>query len=1258
MLDFVAIRSSTKEARKSDPDSAQITLYPEFLVQGSEDLMIRGSAFYAVWDEEAGIWSKDEGTVRRLVDDMVLEARAHYPDDVNIEMKLMRNFSSKKWTEFLNYCGSLPDSYHELDDKIIFSDAVLGKGDYATRKLGYAMAPGECPSYDELMSTLYSEEERRKLEWAIGAIISGDSKRIQKFMVLYGEAGSGKSTVLNIVSMLFDGYCSTFEAKALGQASNAFALEAFSGNPLVSIQHDGDLSRIEDNTKLNSIVSHESLMVNEKFKKAYPKSFNTFLFMGTNRPVRITDAKSGIVRRLIDVKPSGDHIPFARYQVLMSRIGFELGAIAFHCLEVYSSMGPDAYDAYRPTEMMGATNDFYNFVEDHYEEFSKEDGVVLRQAWELYRRWSDETAVKYPMSRRAVKEELKGYFKEYHERYRTSDGFSRCVYLGFQGDKFDYIPAVSSVGTADGFEALPMDAVGSIFDAECADCPAQMAKEDGTPAYKWANVETKLSDIDTRELHYVQVPENRIVIDFDIPGPDGGKDLQANLRAASRWPSTYAELSKSECGVHLHYIYGGDVSKLAREYEPHVEIKVFTGNSSLRRKLSRCNDIPVATLLSGLPERKGGKKMLDAEGFKNEKVLRSMILKNLKKAYLPSTVSSVDFIGKLLKEAYDSGQHYDVSDLYIHVLSFAEQSTHHALDCVKKVEAMPFKSEEPSEAVDAERDEIIFYDVEVFPNLFVLVWKLRGDHKPVQMINPKPSDIEELLRFRLVGFNNRRYDNHILYGRLLGYDEKMLYGLSKSIISGAKDAMFREAYNLSYADIYDFSSKKQSLKKFEIELGIHHQELGLPWDDPVPENLWDKVAAYCVNDVMATEAVFDARIDDFHAREMLAELSGLSVNDTTRQHATRIIFGRERNPQKDFVYTDLSEQFPGYEFKDGKSYYRGEVVGEGGRVFAKPGMYFGRIPTFDVSSMHPASIDQLNIFGPYTKNFTDLRDARLAIKKGDYEAAGKMLGGKLKPYLGDPERCDKLAYALKIVINSVYGLTAARFPCEFKDPRNIDNIVAKRGALFMMDLHAKVEEMGGEVLHIKTDSIKILNPSPEIEEFVYSYGKEWGYTFEVESVYSRFCLVNDAVYIAMTEDGEWTATGAQFQVPYIFKTLFTHEDLDFDDFCETKSVTGVSKIYLDMNESLGEDEHDYIFVGNVGRFCPVREGCGGGLLLREKEGKYYAVTGTKGYRWLESENVRKLGREGDVDESYYERLSEEAVKTIEAFGSFEEFTKE
>jgi hypothetical protein len=476
--------------------------------------------------------------------------------------------------------------------------------------------------------------------------------------------------------------------------------------------------------------------------------------------------------------------------------------------------------------------------------------------------------------------------------------------------------------------------------------------------------------------------------------------------------------------------------------------------------------------------------------------------------------------------------------------------------------------------------------------------------------------------------------------------------------------LFGEAYNLSYADIYDFSSKKQGLKKFQIDLGIHHMELDLPWDQPVEPGMWSKVEDYCVNDVIATEAVFEDRKQDFVARQILAELSGLSVNHTTQQHTAKILFGNERNPQKNFVYTDLSEMFPGYLFDGKESTYRDEITGEGGYVYSEPGVY-ENVAVLDVASMHPTSIEKLNLFGPYTKNYSALKDARMAIKHKDYERARGLLGGKLEKFLlnaeDDAAGAEALSYALKIVINIVYGLTSARFDNPFRDRRNHDNIVAKRGALFMIDLKHAVQEQGFQVVHIKTDSIKIPNATPDIIQFVIDFGKRYGYDFEHEETYEKFLLVNDAVYVARRRVGGnhsytddevyWTAVGAQFQHPYVFKQLFSNEDLVFDDLCETKHVTqGV--MYLDFTGA--EDISEMRHVGRTGSFMPVRYD--GGDLWRVKDGKKYHVTGTKGYKWIERDlaHYRDGIDELFTDMTYFERLKEDAINTIEKYIPFEE----
>lgn len=1261
-MDFVQVVVSKRKKEN--------VIYPNFHIDTTtRDIIIRGGAFYAFWDEVDGVWSRDELLMNTRIDEL-LDARyfeeIERDPEVVFRVEHICDSSDRQLGAWKAYIRHVPDNIDlDLDGRVLFADHQIVREDYATKKLPYLLSYDSTPAYDELMSTLYSPDERRKIEWAIGSIISGDSVDIQKFFVFYGSAGSGKSTVLNLIQDLFEGYYSVFESKQLGQSNSSFSLSQFKENPLVAIEHDGDLSRIEDNSRLNSIVSHEKMSVNEKFKSLYTMRFRSSLFIGTNRPVKITDAKSGLMRRLVDIQPTGNTLTIGKYRMLTEKMQFELGGIAGHCLNVYRSMGMSYYDDYKPLAMMWQTNDFYNFIQDNYHIFVHTDPIDLNQVWRMYKEYCEDANVPYPYTRRQVKSELTNYYKTYDmDIYEINEDGKRIhrtnVYSMFLKEKFfggnDFEKDDQEQKKTSWIE---LSDIPSILDRELSTQPAQLATRSGTPKKKWVNVETTLEDIDTKKVHYVKIPESHIVIDFDIP-VNGAKSLALNLRAAEKFPRTYAETSKSGQGIHLHYIYDGDPTKLSRVYDDNIEIKVFTGDSSLRRKLTKCNDLPIAHISSGLPLKGGSKSMIDFEGMKSEKALRTLIKRNLAKDIHPATKPSVDFIKKILDEAYDSGMHYDVTDLRPAIMAFAANSTNQSTFCLKLVAEMKFHSEDASlnnQAYDS--DLLIFYDVEVFPNLFVVVYKAM-DQKPVTMINPSPSEIEELCKFKLIGFNCRRYDNHILYARMLGYTEYQLYDLSRRIINRSENAMFREAYNLSYTDIYDFSSKKQSLKKFEIELGVHHQELGLPWDEPVPQEQWQKVADYCINDVISTEATFKARHEDFVARQILASISGLSVNDTSNMHTTKIIFGSDPNPQKQFVYTDLSEDFPGYKYEAGKSTYKGEDPGEGGYVYSEPGMYTN-VALLDIASMHPHSIIALNLFGDkYTKRFKDLVDARVYIKHGDFEKAGELFDGRLKPYLTDKEQASTLSKALKIPINSVYGLTAAKFDNKFRDRRNIDNIVAKRGALFMIDLKNKLQDQGIPVAHVKTDSVKIPNADKKTIDFIIEYGKKWGYDFELEATYDKLCLVNDAVYIAREGD-HWTATGKQFQVPYVFKTLFSHEEIKFEDMCEVRAVSGDADIFLDFNEE-DPESHNYRFVGRVGNFCPVKSGTGGGTLLRrskDDEGKdrYTSVSGTKNYRWKEAELIKTLELEDQIDRQYYRELVDGAVETISKYGDFDDFVR-
>ena len=111
--------------------------------------------------------------------------------------------------------------------------------------------------------------------------------------------------------------------------------------------------------------------------------------------------------------------------------------------------------------------------------------------------------------------------------------------------------------------------------------------------------------------------------------------------------------------------------------------------------------------------------------------------------------------------------------------------------------------------------------------------------------------------------------------------------------------------------------------------------------------------------------------------------------------------------------------------------------------------------------------------------------------------------------------------------------------------------------------------------------------------------------------------------------------------------------------CETFNTTSALYLYEPNND-------EYRFIGKIGEFTPIKEGCGGGILYREQNGKYYSVAGTKKqgkipkgetdvYYWLESETVKILNKEKDIDESYYYVLVNDAIDTISKFGDFEKF---
>ena len=1232
-MDFYTIRTETNNSKNKAYD---FKVYCSLKLLGSKDVIVKRGKLYSFWYNNQ--WHNNEYLLYKIIDKDILEKvneiKDNYKDSIVIG-EYLNDSRSNMLSKTRNYIKDMEHSNLELDTKIIFSDHEITRDDYASFKLPYSPKEGSTTNFDKMFTKLYSPEELEKILWVIGAIATGGIRQIQKMLYLFGEKRTGKGTVISLIEKMFSGYTSNIDLSSI-ISGYSHATAQLVNKPIL-IDADSKVSKGKDVTQLMKIVSHEEITVNPKGKEHYGFLFEGIIITASNDVIKMDNIDSGMVSRPLVVHPTGYRHPTDKYNQYKEGMKFEYSAIVYRAIEVFNKLGIGYYDNDFNIEMLSDTDIIHSFVEENF--MILKDGTTLRQVGELYKLYLEDFGMSTNGFKRDIKAGLMRYYRNFYPEKMIEGKKYKNVFDEFILEKVskrltdtitnnikDEIPKYEDFSSS-------LDLLSLLY----KDQFAQYATSDGLPSKKWDKTTTILSDLDTTRLHYVKMPENHIVIDFDIKDSNGNKSLIENIKASSYFPKTYGELSKSGNGIHLHYIYIGDINELSYIYDNDIEIKIFKGNSSLRRKFTYSNGYgEISSIKEGLPlkEKRDILYKFDKDFILDEKKLRLMIMKNLRKEYHSNTGPSMDYIKYLVDEANKSGVEYDITDFKQKIINFAMSSTNQAKRCLEIANSLNYSTKINDIKIEEDiqikqKEELYFFDIEVFKNLNIICYKKYGEDKVYNVINPDSKWVEDFVKNPIVGFNNYRYDNHILYGILLGESPEEIYSRSNKIINtNDGQGLSTKAYNLSYTDVYNFSSDKKSLKKWEIELELNYDELEWDWTEPIPDKLIQRAIEYCENDVIATEKVFDHLISDYNARCILSKLSGLSPNATTQQHTAKIIFGNDKRPQDKFTYADLSIEFPGYSFDGYTSKYKGLNPSEGGYVYSVPGIY-ENVKVFDITSMHPHSIIFLNYFGPYTQKYKDLVDSRILIKHGKYEEVGKLFDGALKPYLGSKEDASDLSYSLKVAINIPYGMTSAKFDNVFKHPENIDNIIAKRGALFMIDLQLALEEKGVKVIHIKTDSIKIGDITPEIESFIYEFAKEYGYNFEEEDTYEKFILFNKSVYIGK-QNAKWEAKGAQFQVPYIYKSLLSKEEIILDDYIISKSAQDPIYLVYENNEE---------FLGKNVKIYPSLSGAD---VFRKKNNKLNHISGTKGYKWKSAKDIEKE----DIDMTYFKDQINDCLKDI------------
>ena len=121
-----------------------IEIYPDFKNKSVNDLLVRGMSFYAVWNEETGMWSTDILDVQRKLDKELYDYLEQFKKERGgffgqIKLKTMESDSSGVWKRFKQYLKEYPDTRVRLDEKLTFANTEVKKKDYVSKRLPNAL---------------------------------------------------------------------------------------------------------------------------------------------------------------------------------------------------------------------------------------------------------------------------------------------------------------------------------------------------------------------------------------------------------------------------------------------------------------------------------------------------------------------------------------------------------------------------------------------------------------------------------------------------------------------------------------------------------------------------------------------------------------------------------------------------------------------------------------------------------------------------------------------------------------------------------------------------------------------------------------------------------------------------------------------------------------------------------------------------------------------------------------------------------------
>lgn len=254
-----------------------------------------------MYQPDKGIWTMNENDIARLIATIQSNATIKQIEDISNQIRLKAEKRSVDTERYLVPCkNGIYNTKTKTLDAFSPNYVFLSKlaTDYNPTIEMPVLLNGWTPeSFIKELSNNDTEIETLLYQVINDAVHPNYSRK--KAIWLYGSGSNGKSTYQDVIKNIVGNDC--YSTLKFNEFSERFRLHSLIGKS-VNIGDDVNAGvRVDDSSNFNSIVTHDSVTIEEKYKSPYHTTLYCTLIQSTNEMPTIRNKTNGTYRRMLIV---------------------------------------------------------------------------------------------------------------------------------------------------------------------------------------------------------------------------------------------------------------------------------------------------------------------------------------------------------------------------------------------------------------------------------------------------------------------------------------------------------------------------------------------------------------------------------------------------------------------------------------------------------------------------------------------------------------------------------------------------------------------------------------------------------------------------------------------------------------------------------------------------------------------------------------------------------------------------------------------